>query len=207
MFGLTGNIGCGKSIVAALLSKYPDIVILNCDDIAKEIINSGKYNTKIRKIFGESVFAIKEVGCVFGTKVPVFSLLAREIFSDLKKKQKFEELIHPLVWETVQEQAELPGNKKTCVVESAIIYETKSEDKFAAIIVVTCNPNEQLRRLRDNRKMRDVEIQARIAQQLPAVEKEKRAQFVINTDCSLEELSKRVARLHKKLKEISEGVM
>ncbi len=45
-FGLTGNIGCGKSTVATLLSKYPDVLILDCDRIAKEIIRATDTNNK-----------------------------------------------------------------------------------------------------------------------------------------------------------------
>jgi dephospho-CoA kinase len=203
MFGLTGNIGCGKSTVAALLSKHPDVVILNCDDIAKEIIYTGEYSTEVRKIFGKAVFITEKEGCIIHQQIPVLSVLAREIFSDVEKKRKFEELIHPLVWKIVQERAALFGKQKICVIESAIIYETKSEDKFAAVIAVTCNPDEQFRRLRDNRKMSDVEIQARLAQQLPSLEKERRACFVIDTDCSTEELFKRVDCLYQKLKGVS----
>lgn len=191
-FGLTGNIGCGKSTVAVLLSKYPDVVILDCDQIAKEIISGNAHRQQINTILGVNVFSNEKVN---------FRAIAEIIFEEPEKKRLFEALIHPLVWANVHEKATLAGEDKICIVESAIIFETKSEGQFDAIVVATCNPREQFRRLRENRKMKDVEIQARLDQQLPLSEKEQLAQFVVHTDCSLDQLKDRVSILYHNLKQ------
>lgn len=191
-FGLTGNIGCGKSAVAALLLKYPDVLIFDCDKIAKEIISSDKHRKDISNILGTDVFP--------GGKTD-FKAIAKIIFNNNKKKRLFEELIHPLVWATVEERVMADQDQKICVVESAIIYETKNESKFIAVIVVSCNPKERLQRLLKSRKISLNEIQARIAQQLPSSGKEARAQFVICTDCSMKQLKDRVSDLYQKLKQ------
>jgi dephospho-CoA kinase len=49
--------------------------------------------------------------------------------------------------------------------------------------------------------MDDVQIQARLDQQLPSSEKEQRAQFVVRTDCSLDQLKDRVRDLYQNLKQ------
>ena len=190
-FGLTGNIGCGKSTVASLLSKYPDILVFDCDRIAKEIISSGLYKQEINSILGIDAFVGKNAD---------FEKIAKIIFKNNKKKKLLEELLHPLVWATVEERVMANRDQKICVVESAIIYETKNENKFIAVILVTCNPKEQFQRLLKNRKMSLNEIQARIAQQTPSLEKETKAQFLIRTDCSLKQLKNRVIDLYQKLK-------
>ncbi len=135
-----------------------------------------------------------------------FHAIARIVFEAPEKKRLLETLIHPLVWKTVDERIASAGDSKICVVESAIIFETGSESKFAAIIVTTCNPHERFRRLRDNRHMDDVQIQARLDQQLPSSVKEQRAQFVIHTDCSLDQLEDRVNNLYHNLKQ-QKGVL
>lgn len=191
-FGLTGNIGCGKSTVASLLSKYPDVLVFDCDRIAKEIISGGLYKKEINYILGIDAFVSEN---------PDFEKIAKIIFKNNKKKKLFEELIHPLVWATVEETIESAGNQKICIVESAIIYETKSEDKFVAVIVAACNPKEQFRRIQNDRKIDCADIQARLAQQIPSSEKEARAQFVIHTDCSKTTLKDRVSDLYQKLKQ------
>jgi len=191
-FGLTGNIGCGKSTVATFLSKYPDVMIINCDQIAKEIISSGLYEEEINSILSTDIFTNGNAD---------FKEIAKIIFSDSKKKKLLEELLHPSVWDTVEKKVIANGDQKICVVESAIIYETKSENKFIAVIVATCNPKEQLRRVRENRNMNNVQIHARIAQQLPSRKKERRAHFVIHTDCSLDKLKDRARNLYHNLKQ------
>ena len=190
-FGLTGNIGCGKSTVASLLSKYPDILVFDCDRIAKEIISSGLYKQEINSILGIDAFVGKNAD---------FEKIAKIIFKNNKKKKLLEELLHPLVWATVEERVMAHEDQEICVVESAIIYETKNKNKFNGVILVACNPKEQFQRLLNNRKMSLNEIQARIAQQIPSSEKEASAQFVIHTDCNMEQLKDRVSELYQKLK-------
>jgi len=191
-FGLTGNIGCGKSTVASFLSKYPDVVIIDCDQIAKKVISSGLHKEEINSILGANVFMGENAD---------FKAIANIIFSDSKKKKLLEELLHPFVWDAVEKKVIANGDQKICIVESAIIYETRNEGKFTAVIVATCNPEEQLRRTLENRNMDNVQIQARIAQQLPSREKERRAQFVIHTDCSLKQLKNRARNLYCNLKQ------
>ncbi len=191
-FGLTGNIGCGKSTVAALLSKYPDVLVLDCDRIAKEVISGEAHRQEINTILSTNVFPDGKAN---------FRAIAEIIFGQPEKKRLLEALVHPLVWATVHEKVVSVDTGTICIVESAILFETKSEDRFAAIIVAACDPHEQFRRLRENRKMDDAEIQARIAQQLPASEKERRAQFVIRTDCSLNQLKDRARDLYRNLRQ------
>jgi dephospho-CoA kinase len=191
-FGLTGNMGCGKSTVATLLSNYPDVLILDCDHIAKEIISGNGYRQQINTILGTNVFLDEKAD---------FRTIARIIFEKPEKKRVLEELIHPLVWTAVQEKVDQVGGSKICVAESAIIFETNNEERFAAIIVATCNPHEQFRRLREIRQMDDVQIKARLDQQFPSSEKEQMAQFVIHTDCSLDQLKDRVSNLYQNLKQ------
>lgn len=191
-FGLTGNIGCGKSTVATLLSKYQDVLILDCDQIAKEIISSETHQKEINHILGTDVFPSRRAD---------FKTIANIIFEESEKKRLIEALIHPLVWSVVDERVTEVGKSGVCVVESAVIFEAYSENRFAAIIVATCNVYEQFRRLRESRKMKDVQIQARLDQQLPSEEKVQRAQFVIHTDCDLDQLKDRVSDLYHNLKQ------
>ena len=193
-FGLTGNIGCGKSTVASMLAKHSDIKIIDCDKLAKEIMASGIYKEEINRIVGAEVFPGGFID---------FKVIAKNIFSDTNKRQLFEKLIHPLVWSAAEIIA-AKANRKIVVVESAIIFETKSSEMFQAMITVTCNKKEQFRRLQQNRFMSNTEIKARIASQIPSKEKEKQSDFVIDTNCSLLNLENRVNVLYQKLKERKE---
>lgn len=189
-FGLTGNIGCGKSTVATLLAKLPDVLVVDCDHIAKEIISNKDHRQHVNSILGTHVFIDQKTD---------FTAIARIIFKEPEIKRALEALIHPLVWANVEERFVAVGDDKLCIAESAIIFETKSEDRFAGIIVTSCNTHEQFRRLRVNRQMDDDQIQARCNEQLPLSVKEQRAQYVIRTDCSMSQLMVRVHHLYHTL--------
>jgi dephospho-CoA kinase len=190
-FGLTGNMGCGKSTVAKLLAEYPDVVVVDCDRTAKEIISDPRYKQEINAVLETEVFPLGVVN---------LKLIAEIIFKGSNKRKLLESFVHPLVWQAVQEKVEKAG-EKICVVESAIIFETQWEDRFAGVIVATCSHEEQIRRLQTDRKMSLADIEARLTLQIPSVEKEKKALFVISTECDLDELRTRVCELYQNLKE------
>lgn len=190
LFGLTGNIGCGKSTVANIFATFPGVLTLDCDRIAKDLILDPANKKALIDIVGNSIISDGEIN---------LSLLARIIFSDPKKKKEIEELIHPLVWAAVAKQVK-SSNAEIGIVESAILYEMGSDKRFLGIIVATCSSEEQLLRLKRDRGMSEADAKLRMASQLESKEKEARAQFVISTDSDLPDLEARVLSVHQQLK-------
>ncbi len=191
IFGLTGNIGCGKSMVATLLTMYHDVVAFDCDKIAKQIIASFAHRATIEQVLGANVFSAVGVD---------FKAIAKIVFGDVERKKQLEEFIHPLVWDAVQREIVKLEDWQIAIVESAILYETHREDKFVGIIVSVCDEDKQRRWLREVRKMTDANIDARLREQLPAAEKERRAQFVIRVGVPMSGLRRRVSVLYWQLK-------
>jgi dephospho-CoA kinase len=189
-FGLTGGIACGKSTVAKLLSSFPNIVSFDCDQIAKEILAREEHQHSIASILGRGVMG------PFGLDR---GAIAKIIFSDEEKKRQIESLIHPLVWEELQRRISAVPENSIVIAESAIFFEAGWQDKFDGMIVAACPPTEQIRRLRVDRNMSFAQISDRINAQMPLAEKVKRADFIIYSDCSREELAERVHSLYLKL--------
>lgn len=197
-FGLTGNIGCGKSTVARELAMYPYVSVFDCDKISKGIMQDPAHRDKINAILGTNVFNDPDAPYQVDTK-----LVARIIFSTPEKKKALEALIHPLVFEEVCAgiRATLESDPATvCIVESAIMFETGSVDYFGEIILVTCSVSTQFFRLKTYRNMSPDQIRARLASQKPESLKSARANYVINTDCSQAELCQAVLGLYQILR-------
>jgi len=188
--GLTGSMGCGKSTVASLLSEMSGVAVLDCDQVAKAILSDKKNWEKITEALEENVFS--EMGAAF-------KRISEIIFVDLNKKRALERVLHPLVWQEVNDWVVRQTDSILCVVESAIIFETEMQEQFDAVVTVSCDSLEQLRRLRENRGMSSEQIEARLSHQFSIIEKEDRSQFVVRTDCDLEELSSRVEKLYQQL--------
>jgi len=187
VYGLTGNMGCGKSTVAKYLKKYNDFCVLDCDEIAKKILFETKNRQKIKNILGNEV--IKN-GVVDSKEV------SKIIFDNPSRKDLLENFIHPLVWRKVEEKIQNEKENKIFIVESALIYELKKENDFEGIIVVTCNKKEQFERIKKRSDWSDEEIKKRLKSQLTSEYKEKKASLVIDTTCSIKELKIKMKQLH-----------
>jgi len=195
-FGLTGNMGCGKSTVGEFLQKHDDVCVLDCDQISKKILFSNENRQNIAIILGSSV--IKDD--IIDSKA-----ISKIIFNDPIKKQALENFIHPLVWKNVQEQVQ-NGNKNTIfVVESALIYETQKENDFKGIIVATCDVQEQFNRIKKRNNWSDNQIEERLKNQLSNKFKEEKGLIVINTNCPLSELESKVEKLYFFIKNNERG--
>lgn len=193
-YGLTGGIGCGKSTVAKILEENGSMVYY-CDAIAKEIILDPLHRQEIIKILGtDAPFA--------GVSVNI-KMLAEIVFSNQETKKALEEYVHPLVWGIIEWRMKFLPKDTLVFVESALIYEVGWSHKLEAILVATCSEEEQVRRLRSNRGMSDQEINDRMYSQLSSREKESRADCVLSTECSYEQLEQRVGALCDMLHKIN----
>lgn len=177
-YGLTGNMGSGKSTVAELLKRHEDICVLDCDQISKEILFDKKNKSKIEKILGTEISG------------------AQIIFRDPIKKQKLEEFIHPLVWQEVQKQIENGPKDTVYIVESALIFETKMENNFKGVILVTCSKKEQFRRIKERNNWTDEQINERLKNQISDKEKMKKGLMVIDNNGSIKELKSKVEQIY-----------
>jgi dephospho-CoA kinase len=189
--GLTGGIGCGKSTVAALLKRYPDVLTFDCDRAAKEIMAQPRFRPILLRIIGPK--AIDAEGNL-NTKA-----IADAIFSSDVTRGQLEQAVHPrvrsLMWMTGR-KAEHDGIR-LFVVESAILFETGLNRLCDYTVCVVCGPNKQRRRLRENRGWTDEQIDARLASQWPLADKMAHADYLVGNDRSEEELARTVDQLYR----------
>lgn len=190
-YGLTGNIGCGKSTVANFFREFKDVVVFDADSIAKEILCDDRYAPELQRMFGKKIFSKGKID----TKE--VSLL---VFNNDAALERLENFIHPLTWQAIFQREQKYNDISFFLVESALIYESNKAQIFDGVIVATCPEDVQYDRLIQNRGFTEEGIMKRLKKQLSLAEKVKRADFVIDTDCSLPELKDRVRKLYDRLK-------
>lgn len=192
IYGLTGNMGCGKSTVAKFFNEFSDVVVFDADQIAKDVLRKKEYSQKLSELLGQQIFS--------GEKLD-FRKLAQLVFNDAQILRKLEDFIHPLTWQSIYKKTiERHSGISFFLVEAALIYEANWQKFFKAVIVATCNQMEQYRRIRISMNLSDEEIAKRLNRQLLIEEKTRRADFVINTDCSIKKLQSKVQNLYHCLK-------
>jgi len=188
VFGLTGNMGCGKSTVGEILQRqHSDVYLFDCDKVAKEEIFDKKNRKEIRKILGDEVINKEKI--------------AQLIFKNLDKKQALEKFIHPIVWKRLAEEIQKKDKNTIFLVESAIFFEIGKEKDIDKVILVTCDLDKQKIRIKKRNNWSDEQINERLKCQIPNELKTAKAWIVINNNCSLEELETKTEKLYLYMKD------
>ena len=180
VFGLTGGIGTGKSTVAKILQKkYSNIVIFDCDKEAKKIAKSDEVKSKLKKILNS------------GNE--------KNIFEDETKKKAVEKLIHPKVWQKLNILTNKLSKEKIILVESAILFDVGKNKDMLKNIVTVCSLAERKKRIKERNNWNDKEIELRIQNQMSQNLLKKKADVIIDTECSLKELESKTEKLYQYL--------
>ena len=129
--------------------------------------------------------------------------LGERVFGDDEARRELEGLLHPGVYAAITEwlDALARTGKSLGIADIPLLYETGHEDDFDVVIVVACDPDEQLRRVMARDALSADAARQRVAAQMPIGDKVKRADFVIWTKGTLEETDRQVDELSKTLKQ------
>jgi dephospho-CoA kinase len=178
VIGLTGNIGCGKSTVAAWLRDM-GVAVIDLDAVAREIRNN---DAEARRRI-EARFGTIEAGS-----------LARVVFSDPDALRDLEAILHPLVRnETRARLAELEaaGADAACI-EAIKLLESPLHDTCDSTWVVRCEEADAVARVASSRGMDADAARARLANQSPQEAKVAAADVVIDGSAPLDETRRQV---------------
>ena len=188
VWGLTGNIGSGKSTVARLLAAR-GVPVIDADRIAREVVAPGTE-------------ALREIAARWPPVVSADGALDRKalaalVFADPRERAALNQITHPrIAREAAARVAALAAaGQPVAVYEAALIVENRVYEGLAGLVVVTAPEEVQLARLHRRDGMTEAEARARIAAQLPAAEKLRHATFVIDNAGSEEDLAAQVDRL------------
>jgi dephospho-CoA kinase len=108
--------------------------------------------------------------------------------------------------ERIEQLAEgflLADSKAIVIVDAALLYEAGFADRFRKIIVVWCRPDQQVERLMARMGLTREQAERRIAAQMPAEEKRRRADFLINCSGDLESTRRQVTEIFSKLRRLA----
>jgi dephospho-CoA kinase len=193
--GLTGGIATGKSHVLRRLAAH-GVPTIDADVLAREVVQSGSA-------------ALGAIVRRFGREVldPDGSLnrraLGDRVFADEAARRDLEAIIHPAVYDAIgawlAQLAAAAGGARVAVADIPLLYETGHEADFDRVIVTRCTPDQQVARLRARDGLTEEEARRRLAAQWPIEEKAARADYVIDTNGSVEATDKEVDRVCEEL--------
>ncbi len=142
--GLTGGIGCGKSVVAAMLREQ-GFLVLDADTLAHQLVEPGQpaYDDVLQE-FGKGV-------CDASGKIDR-AKLAAIVFAEPAKLARLNQIVHPRVAEAQERQFtewQRTHPRGVAVVEAALLVEAGAHNRLDRLVVVWCRPEQQIERLRE----------------------------------------------------------
>ncbi|HNP36540.1 MAG TPA: dephospho-CoA kinase [Woeseiaceae bacterium] len=186
--GLTGGIASGKSTVANIFAGLGAVVI-DTDVIAREVVEPGQSAlNEIRHEFGNSV--IDADGRLDRAQ------MRRIVFDDDDARGRLEAITHPAIQAEAIRQAETQGGDYQLLVVPLLV-QSPLRDYVDRILVVDCDENTQIKRL----KARDAESERQARRMLAAqASREQRlsiADDVVRNDGDLTATLAQVRDLHE----------
>ena len=207
--GLTGGIASGKSVVGEMFVAL-GAHLIQADAIAHELMQPGEvvYREVVRH-FGEGI--LNADGTVHRARLAEAAFGAGGESKD-SRIQELNRIVHPAVIRRQEEWMEEVGRgdpRAIAMVEAALILEAGSGKGFDRLVVVTCRPEQRIRRWATrvgvDEEIARREVGRRMAAQFPDEEKIKAADYVIDNSGSLDETRKQVSKVYGELKRAAEG--
>ena len=192
VIGLTGGIGSGKSTVAEFLAEL-GASIIDADKIGHDVLESDSETRKlVVSIFGHQI--VSPDGKIDRKK------LGSLVFASQKALNQLNRIMHPRIYKIIKSQLVQHQKQGTevVVIEAPLLIEANWATLVDEVWVTLAPQAIILNRL-EKTGLSQTEAITRIRFQLPAEERGRHTDVVIDTDCSLEELKAQVSKLWQRL--------
>lgn len=176
IIGVTGGIGSGKSHVSRMFSTY-SCTITNFDSLAWACYREPKVRTAILNWWGNDVFD--------GLGAVNRQAIAERVFKDPEELKRLEDLLYPMVRRRAVREAQRfmsyrSDYWKAIVWDCPLLFESGLNRLCDAVVFVKTPLNERLARVKARDGMTDEQFMLRENNQMPADEKEKLADVVLD---------------------------
>lgn len=139
--GITGPIGCGKSTVAGWLGERPGVVVIDADQVARDVLDRGEPALDaVVERFGAELVRDGELDR---------AALGRVVFADPAALRDLEAIVHPAVRPRILAAIAAAERKRATavVIEAIKLVEGGLAELCDEVWLVTCDPEVQRARL------------------------------------------------------------
>jgi dephospho-CoA kinase len=193
VFGLTGGIACGKSVVSGIFTAQ-GIPMVDADVVARDIVAPGTQ-------------ALALLVSNFGLEIllPDGSLdrpsLGSIVFMNPKKRSILDHTLRRYLQDEIRHRLKVASEKYPLVgLEAPLLIEHEYHHEYRPLVVVTVSPEVQLQRLMERDGFSKSEAQARVNSQLSIKEKVQFADYVLWNNGTRDELIKEALHVLSKIK-------
>jgi dephospho-CoA kinase len=195
IIGITGTFGSGKSEAARIFADMGAYVV-DHDRINHEILQKGRKGYKaLIKEYGKDT--LNEEGEIDRRKV------AGLVFSSEESVRRIEKILHPIIIEIEKElvlQYKRERKYDYIIFDTPLLFEARRDKVCDYTVVITADEDKIYDRINKKFKLKRGEIKRRMNFQMSLTEKKHRADFVIENNGSLKELTEKIEELFSKIK-------
>jgi dephospho-CoA kinase len=192
--GLTGGIASGKSTAAKFFGAL-GVPILDSDQVARDVVEPGQPPLeRLVERFGPKILtadghldrpALRDI-----------------VFSDPRARADLEALTHPAIGAAMEARSAAAGGPYQILV-IPLLVEKNLAAHVDRVLVVDCDEELQMRRLRDRDGSTPEQVQAILRAQAPRAARLKAADDVIHNDTDMSAVRAQVAALHARYLELA----
>lgn len=190
--GLTGSIAMGKSTTAQMF-REAGAAVYDADAAVHRVYSAGGSAGPALSAIAPS--AVRPDGSVDRAE------LRRLIAEDDSLLARIEATVHPLLGEDRRrfEQAAREAGARIWLYDIPLLFETRAQDKYDAVVVVTAAAEVQRERALARPDMTPEHLDRILARQTPDAEKRAGADFLVETDRGMEAARRQVERIMAEL--------
>lgn len=187
---LTGGIGCGKTEACRIFQQQYNVPVIDTDVIARQLVQPGED-------------ALQQITNVFGKDILLAdgnlnrTALANEVFNNESKRRQLESILHPRIRSAVEQQLK-QLDAAYVIVAVPLLIETGQQSDYDRVLVIDCEPSQQLTRTLQRDERDAQQVQAIIDAQASRAQRLQAADDVIDNSKDLDYLQQQIAQLHKK---------
>ena len=192
--GLTGGIASGKSTAAKFFGAL-GVPILDSDQIARDVVEPGQPPLeRLIERFGQKILtpdghldrpALRDI-----------------VFSDPKARADLEALTHPAIGAAMEARSAAAGGPYQILV-IPLLVEKNLASHVDRVLVVDCEEELQIRRLRNRDGSTSAQVEAILKAQAPRAARLKAANDIIHNDTNMSAVRDQVAALHARYLEFA----
>lgn len=198
--GLTGGIGCGKSVVAEELAR-----------LGAQVIDTDQISHALSRPPSSAL------QCVVDRFGPAFiaadgsmdrARMRAHVFSDAAARKSLEDIFHPLIRQEILYQlAEQVRDTPYSVLVVPLLFEAPTFLELTKLtLVIDCAPEQQIERVKQRSGLSQAQIASIMAAQISREERLQRANTVIENNGTLLELHEQVCKFHLRCLQLAKGL-
>lgn len=188
--GITGGMGAGKTTVTRLYEEA-DILAIDADMVSRDVLEEyPEVHDYIRATYGEEYF------------LPNGDLdrraFGRRVFSDPKALADYEAVIMPFIIYEIKERfnyIEDATEDEYAVLDAPLLFQVRDQDVYDVSITVEMDEELTIERVMERDGLDREEVIARISQQMPRVQRERLADYIITNNGTVEELKEKALQV------------